>query len=195
MCDTLWLQRDINLLKFFNSFLTDVKLNKHQDVDCKLSLMFNELVNFSVMTIIEQLQKNKDRKMQEWRAQKCIENQFQININNWMMKVHWFKVLSTFLHLEQLSETQLLAFFEEEDWKKRYVCFETDHLYDLKKVKSFYEKYILEIIFEMNCIKIKVINKLINHVWNKNEKTVFCIMSSMNALILYWVSDKVFTFC
>ncbi len=63
MCDTLWLRRDVNLLKFFNSFLTDVKSNKHQDVNCKLSLMFNKLVNFSVMTITEQLQKNKDRKM------------------------------------------------------------------------------------------------------------------------------------
>ncbi len=63
MCDTLWLQRDINLSKFFNFLLTNVKLNKHQDVNCKLSSMFNELVNFSVMIIIEQLQKNKDRKM------------------------------------------------------------------------------------------------------------------------------------
>ncbi len=62
MCNTLWLRRDVNLLKFFNSFLIDVKLNKHQDVNCKLSSMFNELVNFSVMTIIEQLQKNRDRK-------------------------------------------------------------------------------------------------------------------------------------
>ncbi len=63
MCDTLWLQRDINLSKFFNFLLTNVKLNKHQDVNCKLSSMFNELVNFSVMIIIEQLQTNKDRKM------------------------------------------------------------------------------------------------------------------------------------
>ncbi len=63
MCNTLWLQRDVNLLKFFNSSLTDVKSNKHQDVDYKLSSMFNELVNFSVMTIIEQLQKNRNRKM------------------------------------------------------------------------------------------------------------------------------------
>ncbi len=62
MCDTLWLWRDINLSKFFNSSLTNVKLNKHQDVDCELSSMFNELVNFSVMTIIEQLQKNRNRK-------------------------------------------------------------------------------------------------------------------------------------
>ncbi len=111
------------------------------------------------------------------------------------MKVHWLKVLSTFLHLKQLSETQLLAFSKEEDWEKRYVCFETDCLYDLKKVKFFYEKHILKIIFKMNCIKIKAINELINHVWNKNKKTVFCIMSSTNAFILYWVSDKVFTFC
>ncbi len=184
MCDTLWLQRDINLSKFFNSFFTDVKLNKHQDVDCKLSSMFNELVNFSVMTIIKQLQKNRNRKTQEWRTQKCIEDQSQININNWMMKVYWLRVLSTFLRLEQLSETQLLAFSEEKDWKKRYVCFETDHLYNLKRVESLYKKHILKIIFKMNCIKIKAINKLINHVWNKNEKTVFCIMSSMNALIL-----------
>ncbi len=112
-----------------------------------------------------------------------------------MMKVHWLKVFNTFLHLKQLSETQLLVFSEEEDWEKKYVCFEIDHLYDLKKVESFYKKHILEIIFKMNCIKIKAINELINHVWNKNEKTVFCIMNSMNALILYWVSDKVSNFC
>ena len=101
------------------------------------------------------------------------------------MKVYWLRVLSTFSRLKQLSEIQLLAFSEEEDWKKRYVHFETDHLYNLKRVKSFYEKHILKIIFKMNCIKIKVINEFINHVWNKNEKTVFCIMNSMNALILY----------
>ena len=111
------------------------------------------------------------------------------------MKVHWLKVFSTFLRLEQLSKTQLLTFSEEENWKKRYVRFETNHLYDLKKVKSFYKKHILKIIFKINCIKIKAINELINHVWNKNEKTVFCIMSFTNALILYWISDKVFTFC
>ncbi len=29
MCDTLWLRRDVNLSKFFNSSLTDVKSNKH----------------------------------------------------------------------------------------------------------------------------------------------------------------------
>ena len=62
ICNTLWLQHDVNLSKFFNFFLTNVKLNKHQDVDYKLSLMFNELVNFSVMTIIKQLQKNRKRK-------------------------------------------------------------------------------------------------------------------------------------
>ncbi len=86
-------------------------------------------------------------------------------------------------------------FSEVEDWNKKYVCFETNHLYDLKRVKSFYEKHIFKVIFEMNCIKIKAINELINHVWDKNEKIVFCIMNSMNALILYWISDKVFTFC
>ena len=62
ICNILWLRCDINLLKFFNSFLTDVKSNKHQDVDCKLLSMFNELVNFSMMIITEQLQKNKNRK-------------------------------------------------------------------------------------------------------------------------------------
>ncbi len=52
VCDTLWLRRDINQLMFFNSFLTDVKSNEHQDIDCSLSLRFNKLVNFSVMIII-----------------------------------------------------------------------------------------------------------------------------------------------
>jgi hypothetical protein len=42
-----------------------MKLNKHQDIDCKLSSKFNELVNFSMITIIKQLQKKKDEKKQE----------------------------------------------------------------------------------------------------------------------------------
>ncbi len=63
ICDTLWLWCDVNLSKFFNSSFTNVKSNKHQDVNCKLSSMFNKLVNFSMMIITEQLQKNKDRKM------------------------------------------------------------------------------------------------------------------------------------
>ena len=195
VCNTLWLRRDINQLMFFNSFLTDVKLNEHQDIDCNLSSRFNKLFNFSMMTIIDQLWKKTNKKKQDWINNHCIEIESQLNINNWMMKVRWFKVLSTFLRLEQLSETQSLAFSEVEDWNKKYVCFEINCLYDLKKVESFYEKHILNIIFEVNCNKIKAINMFINDVWDKNEKTVFCIMSFMNAFILYWVNDKVSTFC
>ena len=159
------------------------------------SSRFNKLFNFSMMTIIDQLWKKTNKKKQDWINNHCIEIESQLNINNWMMKVRWFKVLSTFLRLEQLSETQSLAFSEVEDWNKKYVCFEINCLYDLKKVESFYEKHILNIIFEVNCNKIKAINMFINDVWDKNEKTVFCIMSFMNAFILYWVNDKVSTFC
>ncbi len=180
---------------FFNFSLTDVKLNEHQDIDCSLSSRFNKLVNFSMMTIIDQLWKKMNKKKQDWIDNHCIEIKSQLNVNNWIIKVHWLRVLSTFLRLEQLSETQSLAFSEVEDWDKRYVHFETNHLYDLKQVESLYEKHILNIIFKMNCSKIKVINMLINDVWDKNEKIVFCIMSSTNALVLYWVSDKVSTFC
>ncbi len=132
VCDTLWLQRDVNQSMFFNSFLTDVKLNEHQDINCSLSSRFNKLVNFSMMTIIDQLWKKMNKKKQDWINNYCIEIELQLNVNNWMMKVHWLKVLSIFLRLEQLSKTQLLMFFEVEDWDKRYVCFETDHLYNLK---------------------------------------------------------------
>ncbi len=62
MCDTLWLQRDINQSMFFNFFLIDVKLNEHQDINCSLSSRFNKLVNFSMMTIIDQLQKKMNKK-------------------------------------------------------------------------------------------------------------------------------------
>ncbi len=195
VCNTLWLRRDINQSMFFNFLFTNVKLNEHQDIDCSLSSRFNKLVNFSVMTIIDQLRKKMNKKKQDWINNHCIKIESQLNINNWMMKVCWFRVLNTFSHLEQLSEIQSLVFSEVKDWDKKYVCFEINHLYDLKKVESFYEKHILEIIFKINCIKIKAINMLINDVWNKNEKIVFCIMNFMNALILYWVSDRISTFC
>ena len=105
VCDTLWLQRDVNQSMFFNSFLTDVKLNKHQDIDCSLSSRFNKLVNFLIMTIIDQLWKKMNKKKQDWIDNYCIKIESQLNINNWMMKVRWLKVLSTFLRFEQLSET------------------------------------------------------------------------------------------
>ncbi len=98
---TTWYQ----LINVFNFSLTNVKSNKHQDINCNLSSRFNKLVNFSVMIIINQLQKKMNKKKQDWINNHCIEIELQLNINNWMMKVHWLKVLSTFLHLEQLSET------------------------------------------------------------------------------------------
>ncbi len=100
MCDTLWLWRDINQSMFFNSFLTNVKSNEHQDIDCSLSLKFNKLVNFSVMTIINQLWKKMNKKKQDWINNHCIKIESQLNVNNWMMKVCWLKVLSTFSRLE-----------------------------------------------------------------------------------------------
>ena len=60
--NTLQLRRDINQLMFFNSFLTNVKLNEHQDINCSLLSRFNKFFNFSVMIIINQLQKKMNKK-------------------------------------------------------------------------------------------------------------------------------------
>lgn len=60
--NTLRLRRDINQLMFFNSFLTNVKLNEHQDINCSLSSRFNKFFNFSMMIIINQLQKKMNKK-------------------------------------------------------------------------------------------------------------------------------------
>ncbi len=191
--ETLWLKWSATQFFFFSNLLTQVIVNTHYVINCSLFTRYNELVNSSLMIIIDQLKKEHVVAKVNWVNNSCIGSELSINVNNWMMKVQQLRVLSSFSWLRELNNIKSLAFSNVEDWERNWVRMKKKQLYELKECSSLYKKHIVNICLKDNCTKIKVINDRIKE-WNKDKKTVFCFMSSMNALILYWVcSTLLFT--
>ncbi len=145
------------------------------------------------MIIIDQLKKEHVVAKVNWVDNSHIGPELSINVNNWMMKVQQLRVLSSFSQLRELDNIKSLAFSDIEDWERNWVHIKKRQLYKLEECDFPYEKHIVNICSENNCTKIKAINNRIKE-WDKDKKTVFCFMSPMNALILYWVcSTLLFT--
>jgi len=145
------------------------------------------------MTIIDQLKKEHAVAKINWVNNSCIDSELSINVNNWMMKMQQLRVLSSFSWLKELDNIKSLVFSDVEDWERNWVHMKKRQLYELEECGFFYKKHIVNICSEDNCTKIKAINNRIKE-WDKDKKTVFCFMSPINALILYWVcSTLLFT--
>jgi len=190
---TLWLKQSATQFLFFDNFLTQVIVNTHYVINCSLFTRYNELVNSLLMIITDQLKKEHAVAKINWVNNSHIDSELSINVNNWMMKMQQLKVLSSFSQLKELDNIKSLVFSNIEDWERNWVHMKKKQLYELEECNFFYKKHIVNICLENNCTKIKAINDRIKE-WDKDEKTVFCFMSSMNALILYWVcSTLLFT--
>jgi hypothetical protein len=105
------------------------------------------------------------------------------------MRARKMRVLSTFSRLSTLSNTVSLKFTDMKniDFDHNWVRMTFNRLYELQTIDFFYERHIEDIYAFENSLKIKIIHALITKTWKLEKKTVFCIMSSINALILYWV--------
>ncbi len=191
--ETLWLKQSATQFLFFDNFLTQVIVNTHYVINCSLLTRYNELVNSLLMIITDQLKKEHAVAKVNWVDNSHIGPELSINVNNWMMKVWQLRVLSSFSQLKELNDIKSLVFSDVENQERNWVCMKKKQLYKLEECGSLYKKHIVNICSEDNCTKIKVINNRIKE-WNKDKKTVFCFMSPMNALILYWVcSTLLFT--
>jgi len=191
--ETLWLKQSATQSLFFDNSLTQVIVNTHYVINCSLPTRYNELVNSLLMTITDQLKKEHAVAKVNWVDNSCIDSELSINVNNWMMKVWQLRVLSSFSRLKELDDIKSLVFSNVENWERNWVHMKKKQLYELEECSFPYKKHIVNICSENNCTKIKAINNRIKE-WNKDKKTVFCFMSSMNALILYWVcSTLLFT--
>jgi hypothetical protein len=106
------------------------------------------------------------------------------------MRTHKMRVFSTFLRLSTLSNTASLKFtnMKNIDFDYNWVRMIFNRLYELQTIDFFYKKHIEDIYAFENSLKIKIIHALITKTWELKKKTVFCIISSINALILYWVN-------
>ncbi len=191
--ETLWLKQSVTQSLFFSNPLTQIIVNTHYVINCSLPTRYNELVNSLLMIITDQLKKEHAVAKVNWVNNSHIDPELSINVNNWMMKMQQLRVLSSFSQLRELDNIKSLVFSNVEDWERNWVHMKKKQLYELEECGFLYKKHIVNICLENNCTKIKAINDRIKE-WNKDEKTVFCFISPMNALILYWVcSTLLFT--
>jgi len=77
------------------------------------------------------------------------------------MKVQRLQVLSIFLMLKLLKNTNNLMLVETENHKRYWIHNQSDILYDFQQCDSSYKNNITEICSNHNFIKIVAINKLI----------------------------------
>jgi hypothetical protein len=187
--NTLWLRRDCEQFRFFDQTLIDVLSNLHHLIKCQLSQKYMHEINHALIEIFEEMKQVHAAAIVNWEKSNKLKLRLDINVNDWLMRARKMRVLNTFLKLSTLSNTASLKFTDMKniDFDYNWVRMTFNRLYELQTIDSFYERHIEDICAFENLLKIKIIHALITKTWELEEKTVFCIMSSINALILYWI--------
>jgi hypothetical protein len=186
----LWLRRDCEHFRFFDQSLTNVIFNFHHSMKCQFSQQYINVISNALVNISKKIKQFHAIIVVNWEKFNKIKLRSEINVNDWLIKARRMRVLSTFSRLSTLSNTASLKFtdIENTDFDHNWVRMIFKRLYELQSTDSFYEKHIEKICAFENSSKIKIIHDLITREWDSKEKTMFCIMSSTNALILYWVN-------
>jgi len=100
-------------------------------------------------------------------------------------------VLSSFSWLSQLKTMKHLFLIDEYSKEQKWIKINSTTLY--KMIDNFansFQHHIRKICDHSHCFKIVTIDKLIEK-WSFKKKMMFCSMSSVQAEILYHVSDHV----
>ncbi len=100
-------------------------------------------------------------------------------------------MLSFFSQLLQLKTTKHLFLINEYSKEQKWIKINSMTLYKMiDNLANSFQRHIREICDHSHCSKIAIIDKLIEK-WDFKKKTMFCSMSSVQAEILYHVSDHV----
>ncbi len=188
--NTLWLRKDCEHFRFFNQSLTNVIFNFHHLMKCQFLQQYVSMINDALGNISKKIKQLHPIIVVNWEKFNKIKLRSEINVNDWLIRARRMRVLSTFSRLSTLSNTASLKFtnIENIDFVHNWVKMILNRLYELQSTNSSYEKHIEEICAFENPSKIKTIHDLITKEWDSKKKAMFCIMSSTNALILYWVN-------
>jgi hypothetical protein len=157
---------------------------------CQLLQQYINVINDVLVNISKKIKQLHAITVVNWEKFNKIKLRSEINVNDWLIKTRRMRVLSTFSRLSTLSNTTSLKFTDIENiyFVHNWVKMIFKRLYELQSTNSFYKKHIEKIYAFENSSKIKTIHNLITREWNSKEKTMFCIMNSTNALILYWIN-------
>jgi hypothetical protein len=144
-------------------------------------------INHALIEIFEEIKQIYAAAIVNWEKSNKLKFRSDINVNDWLMRARKMRVFSTFLRLSTLSNTASLKFIDMKniDFDHNWVRMIFNQLYELQTIDSLYKRHIEDICTFENSLKIKIIHALITKTWELEKKIVFCIINSINALILY----------
>ncbi len=132
-----------------------------------------------------------ENKLTAWKWNNKLDEKSKVKIQKYLARVRILRMLSSFSRLSQLKTTKHLFLIDEYSKEQKWIKINSTTLY--KMIDNFansFQRHIREICNHSHCSKIATIDKLIEK-WDFKKKTMFCSMSSVQAEILYHVSDHV----
>ena len=186
---TIWLRWNVETSRFFDHSLVMLSKHKHIILKCKISKASQRMFQTRIDKINQELRITIEKRRQIWQAERnnSLDKFYSTTTTNvWMRLNRKLRILSIFLALKNIDKTKNFEWTSAKITKNKWASksFESNHVI----VKSSYWQNIDELTNHVNASKLTKIRNLIKNDWEREEKIVFCTMSSVNTLILYWVN-------
>ena len=188
----LFLSRNFQKSRMHDKFIIKLNSMRYRKTICYLKSKNLQHINELIKKIDKKTQKLHDKRMKRWQQNlknnsnlKILQSQFQIF--NWFIKVRLSQMMSSFFAFYNYH----IYFYnyeltEAEIKKKKWIRLNSrNKVYDLQTTDSFYERKIETLINTINNSKMIALKNILNK--NENEKIFIICMSSINALIIYWI--------
>ncbi len=171
--------------------LINVSSTMHIKITVQLSLQYNTVINESMNAHKKAMKRIYESKLTAWKRHNKLDEKSKVKIQEYLARIRILQVLSFFSRLLQLKTMKHLLLINEYSKEQRWIKINSMILYKMiDNLANSFQRHIREICDHNHCFKIVTINKLIEK-WDFKKKTMFCSMSSMQAEILYHVSDHV----
>ena len=174
-----------------NKSLIDVSSTMHIKITVQLSSQYDTVINESMNAHKKAMKRIYESKLTAWKRHNELDEKSKVEIQEYLARVKILRVLSSFSWLSQLKITKHLFLIDEYSKEQRWIKINSTTLYKMTdNLANSFQHHIREICDHSHCSKIATIDKLIKK-WNFKKKMMFCSMSSVQAEILYHVSDHV----
>ncbi len=160
-------------------------------ITIQLSSQYNTVINKSMNAHKKAMKRIYKSKLTAWKQHNELNEKSKVEIQEYLARVKILRMLSSFSRLLQLKTTKHLFLIDEYSKEQRWIKINLMTLY--KMIDNFansFQHHIRKICNHNHYFKIATIDKLIEK-WDFKKKTIFCLMSSVQAEILYHVSDHV----
>ena len=183
-----------------DKFFVKLKSMRYWETICYLKSKNLQHVNKLMKKIDKKTRKLHDKQMKRWQ-QKLKNNsnskfsQSQFEIFNWFMKVRLSRVMSSFSAFHDYHiHSYNYELIEAEMKKKKWIRLNSrNKVYDLQMTDSFYKKKIKTLTNTVNNSKMIALKNILNK--NEDEKMYIICMSSVNALLIYWICSFCDLYC